>query len=358
METILTTENVEYPVAQFFSGDGSRSFAPTGITEQVETIKNHRSFRRRQKKNKCIDIAYKDYPEKKFWESDKTNLKPFIELAIKSPEEAIDRLKYWATLTNRVGYNVAYESLYSLKYGPYLYTMSDSERISIFRVLTDAIDEMTLLKKGGIIDNGSVIAQTASWIAKRILQNLPIEKRIPQIVYALKNGKAVSWLVSSMRTFVYEHNEVENSSESADIWLIEDEIEIINKVTFDRIQVEINSNFYRLAEPKYLFLFWRDVGTDVQHAELSNWVTSHIEDDEKFLAFVSMFSGAIYLDGKKVWRVYTGSLPDYIDLGAVRSRLQKIVEQDNLHKERAEKLIQGVDKGEWIKRTYKLYDRA
>ena len=56
--------------------------------------------------------------------------------------------------------------------------------------------------------------------------------------------------------------------------------------------------------------------------------------------------------------MYTGSLSDYTDLITVRSRLEKIIEQDNIHKERAEKLIQGVDKGEWIKRTYNFYDHA
>ena len=358
METIITTENSEHPVGQFFSDDGFKFFAPTDITEQVETIRKHKSFLRRQQYNQCIDIAYRDDPEKKFWENDKTSRKPFIELAINSPEKAKDRLKYGATLTNRFGFNAAHDLLYSLKSGPYLYTMSDDDRISLFRVLIDTVDEMTLLKKGGIIDNGTIIADAATWATKPILQNLPIEKRIEQIVQALRHGKAVSWLVSLMRRFMYEHNEVQNSLEAKDFWLIKDEIEIIKKVTFDRIQVEVNSNFYRLVEPKYLFLFWRDVGTDVQRAELSNWVDWHIEDDEKFLAFVSMFSGAIYLDDKKVWRVYTGSLPKYIDLGTVRSRLEKIIEQDNFHKERAEKLVQGIDKGEWIKRTYKFYDRA
>ena len=352
MQTTITTENLEHPVDQFFYDDGSQFFAPVDITEQLESVKKHDSFRRTQRNNQCIDIAYKDYPEKKFWENDTTSRKPFIELAIRSPDDAKERLNYLASLTNRYGFNGGFDLLYSLKSGPYLYSMSDDDRISIFKVMIDAIDEMTSLKTGGLIDNGTVIAHAASWAAKPLLKNLPVEKRIKQIVYALKNGKAVSWLVSLMRSFMFEHHEVTHSSESADYWLIKDEIEIIKKVTFDRIQVEINSNFYRIVEPKYLFLFWQDVGTDVQRTELKNWVTSHIEDDENFLAFVSMFSGAIYFDGKKVWRVYTGSLPDYIDLETVRSRLQKIIEQDNLHKERAEKLKQGVDKGEWIKRTY------
>lgn len=358
VNTTITTENLKHPVGRFFSDTGFQFFESADITKQVETIRKHKSFLRRQNKNKCRDIAYRDIPEAKLWENDKTNLKPFIELAINSPDEAKDRLKYWATLTNRFGFNLAYDSLYSLKYGPYLYWMSDDERISIFRVLIDAVDDMTLLKKGGLVENGTIIDYVANWVTKPILQNLPIKKRIEQIVHALSNGKAISWLLFLMLSFMYEHNEVENSLESEDYWLIKDEIEIIKKVTFDRIEVEINSNFYRLANPKYLFLFWRDVGTDVQRAELSNWITSHIEDDENFLAFVSMFSGAVYLDGRKVWRVYTGSLPDYIDLGTVRRRLEKIIEQDNLHKERAEKLAQGVDKGEWIKRTYKSYDRA
>ena len=358
MKTIITTENPEHPVDRFFSDDGFQFFERTDISEQVKTIRKHKSFLRRQNKNKCRDIVYKDIPEKKRWENDKTNLKPFIELAINSPEQAKERLRYWASLTNRFGFNCAYDSLYSLKYGPYLYYMSDDERISIFRVLIDAVDEMTLLKKGGLIENGTIIDYAANWVTKPILQNLPIEKRIEQIVFALMNGKAISWLVSLMLSFMYEHNEVENSLESEDYWLIKDEIEIIKKVTFDRIQVEINSNFYRLVNPKYLFLFWRDVGTYVQRTELSNWVSSHIEDDEKFLAFLSMFSGAVYLDDKKVWRVYTGSLPDFIDLGTVRSRLEKIIGQDNFHKQRAEKLVHGVDKGEWVKRTYNRYDRA
>ena len=358
MKTTITTENSERPVGRFFSDDGSQFFPPTNFTDQVANIRKHKSFLRRKHKNHCIEIVYKDIPEKKLWENDRTNLKPFIELAINSPEEAKERLRYWATLTNRFGFNCAYRSLYSLKSGPYLYYMSDDERISIFRVLIDTVDEMTQLKKGGIIDNGTIIADAANWATKPLLQNLPIDKRIEQIVYALRQGKAVSWLVSLMRIFMNEHNEVNNCRETENIWLIRDEIDIIKKVTFDRIQLEINSNFYRLVNPKYLFMFWRDVGTDVQRTELSNWVTSHIEDDEKFLAFVSMFSGAVYLDGKKVWRVYTGSLPNYIDLETVRNRLAKIIEQDNLHKERAEKLVQGIDKGEWVKRTYKFYDRA
>ena len=358
MTTTITTENSEHPVDRFFSGDGFKFFTTTDTTAQVETIRKHRSFLRRERKNQCIDIAYKDYPERKLWENDTTGRKPFIELAINSPNEAKEKLKYWASLTNRFGFNRAYDILYSLKSGPYLYSMSDDERISIFKVLIDAVDEMTLLKKGGIIDNGTIIADAANWTAKPILQNLPLEKRIEQIVYALKNGKAVSWLVSLMRNFMYEHNEVNICQETEDVWLIKDEIEVIKKVTFDRIQTEINSNFYRLVSPKYLFMFWHDVGTNVQRTELSNWITLHIEDDEKFLAFVSIFSGAVYLDGKKVWRVYTGSLPNYIDLRTVRSRLAKIIEQDNPHKERAEKLTHGVDKGEWVKRTYRFYDRA
>ena len=358
MKTTITTENPEYPVGRYFSDDGCKFFAPSNVQDQMAKIRKHKSFLRRQHKNQCIDIVYKDLPEKKIWQNDKTNLKPFIELAINSPEEAKHRLKYWATLTNQFGFNCAYNSLYSLKYGPYLYYMSDDERISIFKVLADAVDEMTLLKKGGLIDNGTMIAYAANWVTKPILQNLPATKRIEQIVYALRNGKAVSWLVSLMQIFMYEHKEVKNSLEPEDFWLTKDEIEIVKKVTLDRIEVEINSSFYRLVNPKYLFLFWHDVGTEVQRTELSNWVNSHIEDDEKFLAFVSMFSGAVYLDGKKVWRVYTGSLPDFIDLETVRSRLVKIIEQDNLHKERAEKLAQGVDKGEWVKRTYNYYDRA
>ena len=358
MEKTITTGNPDYPVGRFFSSDGFQFFSPTNLKEQMGHIKQHKSYARRQNKNKCIDIAYMDIPEAKLWKYDKTNLKSFIELAINSPDEAKDRLKYWATLTNRFGFNGAHDLLYSLKLKPYLYSMSDNERISIFKVLIDAVDEMTSLQKGGIIDNGTVISYAANHVTKPILQNLPIKKRIEQIVYALRNGKAVSWLVSLMRRFMYEHNEVKNSKEIKDYWLIKDEIEIVKKVTFDRIQAEINSNFYRLVEPKYLFLFWRDVGSDVQRSELGNWVNSHIESDENFLAFVSMFSGAVYLDGKKVWRVYTGSLPDYIDLGTVRSRLEKIIEQNSLHKDRAKKLADGVDKGEWVKRTYKFYDRA
>ncbi len=353
MKTIVTSDNFNYPISPDLFSKTTKDDLLTNAEEQIKVVEQHDSFRRRQIHKQCIEFCYKDNPEDKLWRNDKTELKCLIQLAIDSPEEAKDTLRKWAGLNSYYGGNYGYRILYNLKKEPYLYTMSDQERVCIFQVLIDTIDDMTQDR-----GNGNRITDPASWVAKPLLQNLPIPVRIEQIRFALQNGKAVSWLIYLVRLFMHLHGELSIPRPPQEVWFIKNELEIIKKATFDRIQVEINANFYKMVDPKQLFLFWQEVGTDLQRKELKEWLVSHTKDDEKFLAFVSIFSGSMYLHNKKIWRVFTGTLENFIDISSVRNRLNRVINDDKRHYERASTLLEGVDLAEELKVKYKFINRV
>lgn len=349
----MTSENFKYPINPGLFSKTTKDNFLANSEEQIKLVEQHDSFRRRQIHKQCIEFCYKDNPEDKLWKNDKTELKYLIELAIDFPEKAKDTLRNWAKLNNHWGDNYAYDILYNLKKEPYVYTMSDQERVCIFQVLIDTIDDMTEDR-----GNGNRITDPASWVAKPLLQNLPIPVRIEQIVFALQNGKAASWLIYLMRLFMHLHGELSIPRPPQDVWFIKNELEMIKKATFDRIQVEIEANFYKMVDPKQMFVFWQEVGTDVQQKELKDWLVLHTKDDERFLAFVSMFSGSMYLHNEKIWRVLTGTLEKFLDISSVRNRLKRIINDDKRHLERASTLLEGVDLAEELKVKYKYINRV
>lgn len=358
MKTVTNSDDFEYPDNKFLFSKETGVTLPASIEKQFEIIEQHRSFRKRQIHKKCLEFSYKNHPEDKFWKNNKTELKHLIELSINSPDEAKATLRGWAGLNNPYKGNYAYNILFDLKQSPYIYTMSDKERVSIFQVLIDTIDDMIVLK-GGSPDTGFRITDAGHWVTKPLLQNLPMKTRIDQIAYALQHGKATSWLISLMRLIMHEHLEVQRSDALEDFWLIKDELEIIKNVTFDSILVKIDTNFYKMVDPKQMFLFWREVGTREQNLDLDGWIKHHVEDDEKFLAFISIFSGSIFFQNKIIWRVLTGTLRDFLDISQVCNRLDRIIKNDKSHLERAAKLLDGINIARSLKSKYDhFFDRV
>ena len=223
MKNIVTSENFNYPISPGLFSKTTKDSLLAYSDEQIKLVEQHHSFRRRQIHKKNIEFCYKDNPEDKLWRNDKTDLKFFIDQALDSPEKAKETLRNWAKLNNHWGDNYAYKKLHDLKLGPYLYTMSDKERVCIFKILIDTVDDMTFLN---IDDRDSAFRLTdpATWIVKPLLQNLPITVRTEQIVYALQNGKAASWLVYLTRLFMHLHGELSIPRPPQDVWFIKKRI--------------------------------------------------------------------------------------------------------------------------------------
>lgn len=207
--------------------------------------------------------------------------------------------------------------------------MSPLERRSLIDVLTDTVDDMYKNNSEGPYSVGSIF-HAGEWLSTMLVDSFSIEERLKYVIPKIEKGKAVTWLFYWFCRIMHQHSETNRTHNNHIMWLVKDELEIIKKILFERLQIELNNDFYQHAQSRYLFLFWHEVGTKQQVKELRLWLSEHLENDLNFLNFVGLFPEKA-LDKNNVVQtlINTRSLNDFIKIDDVNKRLDLISHQKN-----------------------------
>lgn len=339
MPTVITTENPNYPVGHILSTE--KPTLSSNIDEQVDFLEQQTSYIQRQIGLRIFEKVCSLQPDQDFWHNTPGYVKQFVEMSVESPEKVKKQLIQWTDRYSALDKPKPFDVLNKLRVGP-LARIKKIEKIAVIKVLVDTVDEVSE-RIGEMPENLYVMFYAADWVAHEALRWLSIEERIELVTDALKHGKACTWLFSSVLHLMYEHRETTRENVNPKFWLIKDEIEIFKKITFDRIQIELNKDFYALHKPVFMFLFWNEVGTQQQTTELRSWIKNHIIDDENIIKFVSMFTGTVLTGTGTYWRVLTGSLSEFISIDEVRTRLEKLADKSETLASEAIRLISGID---------------
>ena len=354
MQTIITTDNPNYPVEHILSS--KQITLSSNFEDQNYFLQNQESYKRQRFIDRSITKFMKSRPKEERWRDLSGTVKKFIKLCAETPDKATELLFLWTDECKAPNIPKAFNVLNQLRVSAKIMFLSTEEMHGILNVLKDSVDEISR-RIGEMPENLYVMFYAADWVSHPILRFLSIEERIKFVTSALRNGKACTWLISSILHMMFKHNETTRKIRNSYFWLIKDELELFKKVTFERIQVELNSDFYKLHKPVYMFLFWNDVGTQEQVAELRSWIDNHIVDDRNFIKFVSLFTGTVITGSGTYWRVVTGSLNEFIPEDYVQSRLNRIADKNNTLSPMAIRLISGIQTMNSIagERTYKKF---
>ena len=342
MNISITTENHNYPVTNYCIDDNFDFTATPCFEEQINLLKKQKSYRKRQWVLKQSESLFKmsslpiPIPIRCGYG------KKIVDYCLTDPEKAKELLYRWTRRRDSHGETLAFLVFNRLRIGGTLMFRPIEENLSLFNVLVDTVDRMSELI-GHVSENLSEIFYATEWTAMKILPTFPINNRVYHISKAIKNGEATSWIFSIMLHILYEHKETLTEPRREDYWLTKDEIEIIRKITFERIQTELNSDPYNMRKPAFLFLFWYEAGTDIQRKELKEWIANHIENDENFLKFVYSFTGSMTFPEGFYWRVYTRTLSKFLDTDETYERLNDIMIRNGKLFERAKQLANGFD---------------
>ena len=342
MNISITTENCNYPVKEFWLDKNFDFTATSSFKEQFDMLKEQRSYQKRQTVIKNTELFHRINSHPIPVPIGFGHGKKIVEYCLNDPEKAKELLYRWTRRRDSYGETLAFLVFNRLRIGSTLMFRPLEENLSLFNVLGDTVDRMSELI-GHVSENLSEIFYATEWTAMKILPTLPISNRVFYISNAIKTGKATSWIFSIMLHILYEHKETLTEPRREDYWLTKDEIEIIRKITFERIQTELNSDPYNMRKPAFLFLFWYEAGTDIQRKELKEWIANHIENDENFLKFVYSFTGSITFPEGFYWRVYTRTLSKFLDTNKTYERLNNIMIRNGRLFEKAKQLANGFD---------------
>ena len=342
MKTIITTENHKYPITNFCLDKNFDFTATSSFKEQFDMLKEQRSYQKRQTVIKNTELFHRINSHPIPVPIGFGHGKKIVEYCLNDPEKAKELLYRWTRRRDSYGETLAFLVFNRLRIGSTLMFRPLEENLSLFNVLGDTVDRMSELI-GHVSENLSEIFYATEWTAMKILPTLPISNRVFYISNAIKYGKATSWIFSIILHILYGHNETQTEPRKEDYWLTKEEIEIIRKITFERIQVEINSDPYNMRKPAFLFLFWYEAGTDTQRKELKEWIANHIRNDENFLKFVYSFTGSMTFPEGFYWRVYTRTLSKFLDTKKTYERLNNIMIRNGKLFEKAKQLAKGFD---------------
>ena len=342
MKTIITTENYKHPITHFRLDKNFDLTASSCFKEQFDMLKEQRSYQKRQSVLKNTERFHRINSHPIPIPISCGHGRKIVDYCLTDPDKAKDLLYQWSRRRDSHGETRAFVVFNRLRIGSTLMFRPLEENLSLFNVLVDTVDRLSELI-GHVSENLSEIFYATEWTAMKILPTLPINNRVYYISNAITNGKATSWIFSIILHILYEHNETQTEPRKENYWLTKDEIEIIRKITFDRIQVEINSDPYNMRKPAFLFLFWFEAGTDIQRMELKEWIANHIKNDENFLKFIYSFTGSITFPEGFYWRVYTRTLSKFLDTDETYERLNDIMIRDGKLFEKAKQLTKGFD---------------
>lgn len=329
MNTIITTSNPNYPLRYLTTAKGRQFKLSKNINEQKEFLVNQHSYRQRCLLFKNLEVYKKASGGDEIWIDESHETRQFVKLATEDIERAKIELLRFSSIIVEFGLTKAYNLLDNLRYEISIMSMSTLERRSLIDVLLDSVDEMYKISSEGPYSVGSMFL-IGEWLSTMLVESLSIEERLKYVIPKIENGKAVTWLFYWFFRVMHQHAETNRTHDNKKMWLIKDELEIIKKILFERLQIELNNDFYQHAQSRYLFIFWHEVGTKQQVKELRLWLSEHLENDLNFLKFVGLFpEKALDKNDEIQTLINTRSLNDFIKIEDVNTRLDSILQQNN-----------------------------
>lgn len=109
---------------------------------------------------------------------------------------------------------------------------------------------------------------------KEILKSLSYKKRTKVLLRILREGKAISWVVSFATRVFMEHRLGDTDMGYFTPWLEEDVLQEIKSVTNERLEKIMRSDWHRTADPLSFFLFGLQTGDLEETITLNKWVSS------------------------------------------------------------------------------------
>ena len=329
MNAIITTSNPNYPLRYLTTAKGRQFKLSNNINEQKEFLGNQLSYKQRCLLYKNLEVYRKVTGDYELKVDGYPEAKQFVKLAAADIEKAKLELVRFANILVEYGLTKAFKILNNLRYELIIMSMSTLERRSLIEVLTDTVDVMYKNSGEGPYSVGSMFLVGES-LSTMLVESFSIDERLKYVIPKIENGKSVTWLFYWFLRIMHQHSETNRTHNNIIMWLVKDELEIIKKILFERLQVELNGDFYQHAQSRYLFIFWHEVGTKQQVEELRLWLSEHLKNDLNFLNFVGLFPEKA-LDKNDVVQtlINTRSLNDFIKIEDVNNRLDSISHQKN-----------------------------
>ena len=224
---------------------------------------------------------------------EKTEIRDFLKIAVTNKQKAVEILILNSVVSSSNEKSMAFQLLSTLNYGTELSEIKSDQRIALIETIADAADEMFSLT-GSVTPLYNIYILCKS-LSTKLLTLMPPRSRRRMLLKILQEGNANTWLVYFARRIIQYHETGETVLRRFSPWLEKETLDDVKKIMIKKLRSNMSEQYYNGFYPLQFFLFWIQVGNEIDRNWLRNWVKTHIKTDKEYVRFVEMFTGTATL---------------------------------------------------------------
>jgi hypothetical protein len=265
----------------------------------------------------------------------------FVKTAAERKAEAVAEFVALGSKTIASGGNEAERLLDRLRADAKGQELSNDQRIALFSVLADSIDDLSETVGPPDFWQGSVFTK-AAWLGKELLAGVNSDQRLDTILEAIQQGRALSWLMYLVRDEMFDHGRIGDRKRESDVLLNSDQLDSLCDAAIARLKHESESGGLLVVhDPIYPMLTWRDIVGN-EDKSLQKFIRKVRKTDDTLVTFVEKFAQIVRSTGGDYWRIDRKLLSDFFGYDELEKKLSAISGRETSLSERASEILQRI----------------